>query len=509
MSKNSIYFKQEVPPTRDERLEIGDSFNGCSCDLVHCTNTGCLAARDRAFWQSSSSCQMGLACTMSSTMENTVVIMHGPVGCGHQLHSATVVSNAGKAARGLPVKPLNWLSTNLTETEIVTGGEQKLLETILYADRTFRPELIFVLSTCAPNVIGDDVDSVVNEAREIVSAQVTAIHCPGFRSRMVSSAYDSYYHSLLRNIQFEPIPWKDYVPFNPADPTSAIAEANYKYQKEHTVNLMSLESVGAKDEAELSRLITALGLFPRVYAEYSNADKLRWISEAALNVSMCQLHDDYILSYLEETYNIPSYTGMPMGLKATRRWLTEIGKHFGLEKEANALADQEEKLVLEALEPYREKLKGKRVLLHGGSVRAAVQAPVLRDLGMEVTALSGYLVDSNAVPVFEELDSEMPKVPVAISEQPFEFVNQVRHYKPDILLVHNGYMQIAGKYGIPAVQMFDSGSTYFGYSGLFQMAKDIAFALENSAYIKRVAKYVKLPYKEEWYEKNPFSYQKD
>lgn len=503
------YFEKSTPPTREERMEISDAYFGNSCDLVNCSRCGCLKGKDRSFWQSSSACQMSLAIIMSSTVENSVIIMHGPIGCGTALHTLVSTTNAGKAARNLPVKPVNWLTTNLSETEIVTGGARKLKETIEYADRTFRPENIFVISTCAPNIIGDDVEQIIKDEEKVVSAQLAAVHCPGFRSRVVSSAYDAFYHALFKHVKFEPIPYKDYVPVNPADPDSEFQAAGYAYRKAHNVNLLSLESAGAPDEQELTRLLNALDLTVNVVAEYSNADKIRFFSEAALNVSLCEMHDDYILKYLETTYGIPAYTKMPLSIKATKEWLIGIGKHFGIEERARRLADYEEKIVLEAIEPFREKLKGKRILITGGSVRSVNQAYLLQELGMEVVGLVGMLYDANADPVFDELYEKIPDLPVVMSDQPYEYANQIKKWNPDIVLVHAGAHAGPSKLGYITIPEFDVGGSYFGFSGAFLTAKRIAFALDNGSYTKHLGEHVKFPYKEDWFEKDPFTYHKE
>ncbi len=503
------YFKKDVPPTREERMEISDAFHGCSCDLVDCSKCGCLRGKDRKFWQSSSACQMTLSTIMSSSVENSVIIMHGPVGCGTNLHVLTAAVNGGRAARGLDAKPFNWLSTNLSETEIVNGGEKKLRETIEYADRTFRPDIIFVLSTCAPSIIGDDVDRIIREEGKIISAELTVIHCPGFRSRVVSSAYDAFYHSLFKHVRFEPIPYKDYLPVNIADPFSEAAAEMYEYKKSHTVNLLSLESAGAPDEQEITRLLNLLDLNVNVVAEYANVDQIRYISEVGLNVSLCEMHDDYILRYLKDTYNIPAYTKMPLGIEATKQWLIGIGKFYGLEERAKRLAEYEEKVLLEALEPLKEKIKGKRILVTGGSVRSANEAYLLKELGMEIIGVVGVLYDANADPVFETLSGEMPNLPIIVSDQPYEYANQIKKLNPDIVLVHAGSNAGPSKLGYITIPEFDTGGSYFGFRGVYEVARKIAFALESNKFVKNVAKHVKLPYKKEWYDKDPFTYHKE
>ena len=310
------YYEQKTPPVRDERLTIGDSFSGCGGELLDCARSGCLLQKNRSFWQAGA-CQMSLSLMMAATVEKAVIVMHGPVGCGSQLHSLTPQTNKGKGKRGKAPKPFAWLSTNLREADVIGGGEKKLRETLEYADREFRPEIIFVVSTCAPNIIGDDVDEVVRQAQESVAAHIALIHCPGFKTRVVATAYDSFYHSLLKAIPFAPLPYKDYLPLEESDPNYELALKKQNFQKSRTVNLFNATSIGPDDEAELTRLLSALGLKVQVYTEYSSLDEFRQMSWAALNVSMCSVHDDYLLNYLQETYGIPYVIqGMPIGAKA-------------------------------------------------------------------------------------------------------------------------------------------------------------------------------------------------
>ena len=501
------YYEQKIPPVRDLRLRIGDAFpEGKGCDLLQCSREGCLLGKKRSFWQANS-CQMALTLMMAATIDNSVIIMHGPIGCGAQLHMLDAGVRKGNVSRGKQPKPLIWLSTNLRETDVIGGGEAKLRETIEYADREFRPEIIFVVATCAPNIIGDDIEEVVKSVGENTAARIVSLHCPGFKSRVVATAYDTFYHGILKHLPFDPVPYKDYVPFESTDANYELAVQKYQYKKNHTINLFNATSIGPEDEKELTRLLNSLGLQVQIFAEYSSAEEIRLISQAALNVSMCNVHDDYILKYLEKTYGIPYVIqGMPIGLKATREWLMAIAKHFGLEKQAARLADQEEEKVLKAIEPYLEPLKDKRVLIGGGVIRVAAEAILLKELGMEVISIRAYHFDNGAEPVYEVLNEELPEVPVSVSNQAFELVNQILTLKPDLAVIHNGTNGLVAKLGIPSLQLFHVDKTFFGYRGLFDLTKRIGFAMRNPSYQRRLREHVKQPYHPEWYDRNAFSY---
>jgi nitrogenase molybdenum-iron protein alpha chain len=502
------YYEQAAPPVRDSRLHIGDSYNGNACDLVNCGRDGCLIQNGRGFWQANA-CQMSLTLMMAATVENACIVVHAPGGCGAMLHSLSVQTTKQKAVRGKAAKPFSWISTDLTEVDVIGGGEKKLLEAIQHADREYRPEIIFVVVTCAPSIIGDDTEEVVRQARSQVSADVVSLHCPGFRTRVVASAYDSFYHGILRGLDLTPKPWIDFRPL-PEGPEAELAEKKYQFQKSRTVNIWNATSIGAGDEDEVKRLLTALGLNVRFFAEYSSRDELRQVSEAALNISMCNVHDDYMLKYLEDAFGTPYIiAGMPIGFRHTRDWLVSIAKHFNLEKQAGDLCDFEEKLAKQAIEPLVEQIKGKSVLICGGVVRVGSEATALAELGLNVLSIRAYHYDEGAEKIYEDVDKNLPDTPVAVSNQLFEMTHQIKTLKPDLVISHNGTQGYIAKLGVPSVHLFSIDSPFFGYMGLYQILRRIVFEFKNTSYRQRLARRVKLPYKQSYFEGSAFKYIKN
>ena len=183
------YVDNKEPPVRDTRLKIGTSFGGCASDLLDCSKKGCLLACNRSFSQTTS-CQMHLTLQMVLTIPDSVTIMHGPVGCGSQSHAMDYTVRSGSAARGYSRGPLLWTSTNLDENDVISGGESKLKDAIIDAENNFHPSVIFIASTCTPNIIGDDIDEVAQSLRGQITAKIVTLHCPGFKTKVVATAYD-------------------------------------------------------------------------------------------------------------------------------------------------------------------------------------------------------------------------------------------------------------------------------------------------------------------------------
>jgi nitrogenase molybdenum-iron protein alpha chain len=453
---------------------------------------------------------MALSLMMATTVENSVIVMHAPGGCGALLHSLSAQSAKGRAQRGKTPASVPWLSTNLSEADVIGGGEKKLRETIEYADREFRPEIIFVVVTCAPSIIGDDVEEVVRQARPAVSADVVSLHCPGFRSRVVASAYDTFYHGILRGLNLSPEPRADFRPPPEGCPDDGLAEKKYRYQKSRTVNVWNATSIGAADEKEVERLLTALGLKVRFFAEYSSRDELRLVAEAGLNVSMCNVHDDYMLKYLKEKYGIPYViAGMPIGFRHTREWLLRIAGHFGLEKQAGTLADHEEGLARRAIEPFLEQVRGKSVLMCGGVVRVGSEATALSELGLNVLGIRAYHYDEGAEPVFEDVGENLPDTPVSVSNQLFEMTHQIKTLRPDLVISHNGTQGYIAKLGVPSIQLFNVDSSFFAYSGIYQILRRIVFEFKNTSYRERLSRHIKLPYRQSYFDGDAFKYIKN
>jgi nitrogenase molybdenum-iron protein alpha chain len=198
--------------------------------------------------------------------------------------------------------------------------------------------------------------------------------------------------------------------------------------------------------------------------------------------------------------------GMPVGFEHTRKWLLSIAAHFGLEKEASALADYEEKLAREAIAPLAVNLKGKRALICGGVVRVGAEAVALKAIGIEVIAVRAYHYDENAGPVYNDLAGALPEVPVAVSNQIFEMTHQIKTLKPDIVISHSGTHGYIAKLGIPAVPLFNADTQFFGYGGLYQIARRLNFELKNSNYRRRLSQHVRLPYKDSYFAGDAFKY---
>lgn len=477
-------------PAREERLHAGIAFGGTCGDLRCSLNRGgtCLSAPNRSFSETYG-CQFTLSLGILNTLRNAVVIMHGPIGCGYCSTATTGTGKTFKRLRDPKSSGTIWISSNLDENDVIAGGEKKLREAVAFADAEYKPEIIIVVSSCVPALIGDDVDSILENIQPETHAKLLACSCEGFKTKVMATAYDAAYNGIMKGITSH----------------AQKLQANNK-----RVNVFNVGSMSRSDELEIQRLLNSLGLEVKFLPCYSAPDDFVNTLDAALNVSICGTHDDYYLKFLDQNFGIPALIDtIPIGKRNTARWLKKIAQHFGLEAEAEKLIAEEEAELDEALVQFRKVLQGKRVYIGGGEVRVLATASIAQDLGMKVIGLKGHHADKFLLPLFETLE-EPDEIPINIATQhPFEQANIIQRIKPDVIIIHTGGNSISAKHGLPLLPLFSPSINYLGYSGEFEMARRLSRIVRNSSFNKHLGENCSLPFKAEWYEEEPFKYIKN
>lgn len=478
------YYDSKEPAVRENRLGSCNSYGGNVKDLLECAQGGCMNLACRRFHQTQL-CQSSLCLSWADSISDPVIIMHSPVGCGgmNMFKKEYFFDGPDK------LRYVRTINTNLSETDIISGGEDKLREAILYAEEKFHPENIFVMMTCVPTLTGDDADAVIDSVKNKVKANIMPVYCAGFKSKIPASAYDAIYHGLIKTY------FKDKVP------------KSKLIKKDKKVNLFSPSSASEADKNELRRLLEMLGLKVKILPYYTQAEALKKMTDAALNVSICATHDEYLFSYLEKVYGIPYIIkNVPIGIKNTSLWLMEVAKYFHKEEEAQKIIEEETDKLKRALASYRKILSGKTAFIHGGEPRSLATADILEMLGVEVLGIEARHHDRFSNELLEKRkNNEKMTYSVAIG-QPFEKANLLERMKPDIYVGHNGQCVQPAKQGIPVQPLFYSPNNYMGFTGVFERARGLARMTRNTQFYKNLRENLRLPYQESWYEKEPFSY---
>ena len=104
-------------------------------------------------------CTLTGALAVTTGIKDSVTIIHGPPGCAHHNFSllhATVLDNDCMIIPKV-------MSSGMSEHDVIFGGEETLSKVIRQVG-SGGPGIIFVLSTCIAETIGDDVMAVTQDA---------------------------------------------------------------------------------------------------------------------------------------------------------------------------------------------------------------------------------------------------------------------------------------------------------------------------------------------------------
>ena len=127
-----------------------------------------------------------------------VHIVHGPIGCSYYAWGTR--RNKGKAREG-GKNFLNYcFSTDMQESDIVFGGEKKLLQAIDEAVELFAPKSISISATCPVGLIGDDVHAVAKQASEKHGIPILGFSCEGYKGVSQSAGHHIANNKLMTDV---------------------------------------------------------------------------------------------------------------------------------------------------------------------------------------------------------------------------------------------------------------------------------------------------------------------
>jgi len=135
----------------------------------------------------------GAICAISE-IKNAVPLVHGPEGCAY--YPSFFPTDALRMKLLGERYPPPIYSTAMTEPHVIYGGENRLEDAIVELDRREKPELIGVIGSCVPAIIGDDLEEVVSKVRNVISAAVIATPSSGYDD---DRAERQYIDDIARN----------------------------------------------------------------------------------------------------------------------------------------------------------------------------------------------------------------------------------------------------------------------------------------------------------------------
>ncbi len=389
-------------------------------------------------------------------------IVHGPIAC-----AGSSWDNRGTRSSGSTLFRIG-MTTDLTEQDVIMGrGEKRLFHSIKQAIDSYQPPAVFVYNTCVPALIGDDVDAVCKAAEERWGVPVVPVDCAGFYGTK------NLGNRIAGEAMFKHV-------IGSADPQSLPASVQRPGIKVHDVNLIGEYNIAGEFWYVLP-LLDELGI--RVLCTLSGDaryNEVRTMHKAEVNMMVCSKAMLNVARKLQERYGTPWFEGSFYGITDTSQALRDFARLINdpdLTERTEALIEREEKRIRAELEPWRQRLQSKRVLLYTGGVKSWSVISALQDLGMKVVATGTKKSTEEDKARIRELMGDDVKMQEDGSAT--GLLNTVKEYKADILIAGGRNMYTALKARVPFLDINQEREFgYAGYDGMLELVRQLALTME-------------------------------
>jgi nitrogenase molybdenum-cofactor synthesis protein NifE len=384
---------------------------------------------------------------------NAAHLVHGPIAC-----AGNSWGSRGSLSSG-PMLYKMGFTTDLSENDIIFGGEKKLYKAVMDIHKRYHPAAIFVYSTCVTALIGEDMDAVCQTAAKKIGIPVIPVNSPGF----VGSK------NLGNRIGGETL--LEYV----------VGTAEPEYTTPYDINLIGEYNI-AGEMWNILPLLERLGV--RVLSKMTGDaryEEICYAHRAKLNVMICSKALINMARKMEDKYGIPYIEESFYGVEDMNRCLRNIAAKLG----GNELKERAERLIAEetanldaALAGYRARLKGRRVVIYTGGVKSWSIISAAQDLGMDVVATStkkSTEEDKARIKQLLGVDGIMLE-----KGNPQEILRVIDQTKAEMLIAGGRNQYTALKARIPFLDINqERHHTYAGYNGMVNMARELDEALHS------------------------------
>ena len=440
--------------------EIAEIINEPACEHNKKSKSGCAKPAPGA---SAGGCAFDGAQIALLPIVDVAHIVHGPIAC-----AGSSWDNRGTRSSGPTLYRLG-LTTDLTEQDIVMGrSEKRLFHSIKQAVESYSPPAVFVYNTCVPALVGDDIEAVCRAATERYGVPVVPVDSAGFYgtknmgNRIAGDAMVKY---VVGTRDPDPLPDSVQRPGITVHDVNLIGEYNIAGEFWHVLPLL--------DELGIRILCTLSG--------DARFREVQTMHKAEVNMMVCSKAMLNVARKLENQFGTPWFEGSFYGISDTSQTLRDFARLIGdpdLTARTEAVIAREEAIILSALEPWRVRLKGKRVLLNTGGVKSWSVVSALQDLGMVVVATGTKKSTEEDKARIRELMGEEALMLDDVS--PKKLLQVVKDYRCDILIAggRNLYTALKAKLAFLDINQ-EREFGYAGYTGMLELVRQLSLTIES------------------------------
>jgi len=313
------------------------------------------------------------------------------------------------------------------------------------------------LTSCASSIIGEDVDSVIRSVKDDVKAKIIFVPAGGFEGDHIDG-YKEALNVIVKELVSEP-----------------------ERKLEDSVNLVALYRFGP-DVKDLLNLLSKLEVNVNgILTVNSSLDVLRKLSEASLNVIMCEASGFEAAHLMEKLYNIPFvYSTLPIGIASTERFLLKVLEGLDKEPKLPEPVEKEKRLAVKEIEKVAEHLKGLRVAIISGSTRIAPLTEFVWELGMEPVVVSIDRLGEVTLELLDMVVKEHSLSPRVLKEPDYrEVLDTLKEEKVDLILGGLYERSLSYELNVPLYDIMHGEERTMGFKNATLLAQNIFSKIKN------------------------------
>ncbi|MGA2778993.1 MAG: nitrogenase iron-molybdenum cofactor biosynthesis protein NifE [Steroidobacteraceae bacterium] len=384
-------------------------------------------------------------------------LVHGPIACeGHSWDNRHSLSSGSLTYR-------TGFTTDISELDIVYGAEKRLYKAIKEIIDKYNPPAVFVYQTCVTALIGDDIEVVCKAAAKKFGKPVIPINAPGFAG----------VKNLGNKLGGEAL--LDHV----------IGTQEPPYTTPYDINIVGEYNLSG-ELWQVKPLLDAMGV--RVLACISGDARYAEVAyshRARATMMVCSKAMINVARKMEERYGIPYFEGsfygigdMSESLRQIARLLVERGAPDDILGRTERLIAAEEARAWSRIEPYKQRLRGRKVLLITGGVKSWSVVAALQEAGMEIVGTS---VKKSTAEDKQRIKEIMGDEAHMIDDMtPREMYKMLKEARADIMLSGGRSQFVALKAKMPWLDINQERHyAYAGYEGIVSLVAEIDKTLSN------------------------------
>jgi len=374
-------------------------------------------------------------------------LVHGPVGC-----AAYTWDIRGAQSSGPQLHRMSF-STDLQETDVIYGGEKKLIKAIDELIPKYQPKAVFIYATCIVGLIGDDLDAVCRSATSRHGIDVIPVHSEGFAGSK-KDGYSAACHAIDR----------------------LVGTTNDTEIPELSINILGDFNI-AGEVWLIREYYERMGL--RVVATITGdgrVDDIRQSHKASLNVVQCSGSMKGLAAMMKEQYDVPSIHVSYFGIEDMSKALYDVAEHFNdpnVTQRAREIVAEEVGRILPKLQGYRKELMGKKAAVYtGGAFKAFSLVRSLRTLGIK-TVIAGSQTGNSKD--YQQLEALCDEGTVILDDtNPLELARFIQETGCDLLIGGVKERPIAYKLGLAFCDHnHERKECLAGFEGMLNFAKEV------------------------------------